>query len=416
MRRPSKDHPQKLSADSLRLATLAQGLTQAASRVEERTWEHSLDQHIHKLLKGSHQDQIDAALNHLFASDLNGYDALMEAVEACSESCQLEFGDPKQPWQALLVAAPILAWTRYSIDSGPIPAEVLQTISSQFAALLADDARHSIMPSLYSIDQLPRNHGDTHSLTQRMAQAALKGSTLRAPAKPAETAPFLADTRYLLAVVVVKPGAPVFRWQMSALQNNFVAERANALAQWRSQALPAITRLLPGCGIELLLPEAYFIACREADKLVRPITIRAAVHYLTQTLNVKPDELRAIVAPFGEENGSGIVDEYRIAFTQRQSSDVMYGIVWPLYGPEDEDGTPEESLLISGMPSPPKKAINEIMELLKEAGITQIQRHAERFPSEYCDDCGAPLFADTDSELVHAEMPEDTPAGSEHFH
>ena len=398
------------------MATLAQALTQAASRVEERSWEHSLDQQILKLLKGSHQEQIDQALNHLFANDLNGYDALMEAVEACSESCQLEFGDPKQSYQALLVAAPILAWTRFSIGSGPIPADVLQTISNQFANLLADEVKVSIMPTLFSIDQLPRNHGDTHSLIQRMAQAALKGSSLRPLAKPAETAPFLADTRYLLMAVVAKPGAPLFRWQMPALQANFVSERANALAQWRAQGLPAITRLLPGCGIELLLPEAYFIACREADKLVRPITIRAAVHYLTQTLSVKPEQIRAIIAPFGEENGTGLTDEFRIGFTLRQSADVIYGIVWPLYGPEDEDGTPDEALLAGGMPAPPKKAITEILDLLKEAGITQVMRHSERFPSEYCEDCGAPLFADPDSELVHAEMPEDTPAGTEHFH
>ncbi|MBI3229595.1 MAG: DUF2863 family protein, partial [Burkholderiales bacterium] len=39
-----------------------------------------------------------------------------------------------------------------------------------------------------------------------------------------------------------------------------------------------------------------------------------------------------------------------------------------------------------------------------------------RFPSEYCDDCGTPLFADPSGELVHPEMPEDTPAGGTHFH
>ena len=40
----------------------------------------------------------------------------------------------------------------------------------------------------------------------------------------------------------------------------------------------------------------------------------------------------------------------------------------------------------------------------------------ERFIAEYCDDCGAPLFADPTGELVHAEMPDDTPTGNEHFH
>jgi uncharacterized protein YuzB (UPF0349 family) len=49
-------------------------------------------------------------------------------------------------------------------------------------------------------------------------------------------------------------------------------------------------------------------------------------------------------------------------------------------------------------------------------GIAHVKRIAERYVAEYCDDCGAPLFADPSGELVHAEMPEDTPAGNEHFH
>ena len=35
---------------------------------------------------------------------------------------------------------------------------------------------------------------------------------------------------------------------------------------------------------------------------------------------------------------------------------------------------------------------------------------------EFCDDCGAPLFADADGELVHPEMPEDAPQDAGHFH
>eukprot|EP01034_Spumella_vulgaris_P035724 gene35724-44056_t len=86
MRRPSKESPHKLTADSQRLVTLAQAVGQAASRLEERSWEHSLDAQLHKLLKTGHQDTIDAALNGLFREDLNAYDVLMDGVEAVSES------------------------------------------------------------------------------------------------------------------------------------------------------------------------------------------------------------------------------------------------------------------------------------------------------------------------------------------
>jgi Protein of unknown function (DUF2863) len=416
MRRPKKDQVQKLSADSQRLISYAQAITQAASRIEERLWERSLDQQVIKTLKAGHQDHIDSALNDLFISDLSSYDVLMEAVEACSESCQLEIDEQgqKQSYKALLVAAPVLAWTRFSIDSGPIAHDIAQTLQSQLMAMLADDTKMALMPCLFSVDQLPRSHSDTYSMTQRMATAAIKGSQLRAPAKTEETAPFLADTRYLLFIVVARAGAPLFRWQMAAHQANYVNERAQALSQWRTQALSPLTRLLPGCGVELLLPEAYFVACREADKLVRPITIRAAIHYLTQALSLPPDEFRAVVAPFGEENADNQVEEYRIGFTLRDSDDVIYGVVWPLYGPEDEDGTLAE--VLSPGNNENKTPIDEIIGLLQKEQVHRIKRHKVRFNSEYCDDCGSPLFADPGGELVHAEMPEDTPGSNEHFH
>jgi hypothetical protein len=403
------------------MISLSQAIVQAASRIEERTWEHLLDTQLQKLLKTNHQDTIDNTLNVLFKDDLNAYDMLMEAVEAVSESSTMVevIDGVETTWQALLVAAPILAWTRFSIGSGTIPSDVLTSLSAHFSAhLLAEGVRMSMAPTLFSIDQLPRTHAETYSATHKLAQAAYKGSAIKPIAKPPETAPFLADTRYLLVAVVAPLGAPLFRWQEPQHQNEFMVERANALDQWRTQAAASAARLMPGCGIELLLPEAYYVACREADKLIRPVSIRAAVHYLTNTLELEASDLRAVIAGFGEEAADGQIDEYRVAFTVRQTADVIYGIVWPLYGQEDEDGTPVEGLVHAGIAAlvEQKTPLDEIVMHLNAAGITHIKRHSERFAAEYCDDCGGPLFADPVGELVHAEMPDDTPAGNEHFH
>jgi hypothetical protein len=35
-----------------------------------------------------------------------------------------------------------------------------------------------------------------------------------------------------------------------------------------------------------------------------------------------------------------------------------------------------------------------------------VATHAQRFPLEYCDDCGAPLFPNPAGHAVHAEAPE----------
>ncbi len=417
MRRPSKDSSNKLSAESQRLASISQAVVQSASRVEERTWERQLDLQLQKLLKTNHQESIDVALNALFKDDPAGYDVLMDGVEAVSESSTMveQTEDGEVTWQALLVAAPILAWTRFSIASGNIPADLLNTLSAHFSGhLLAEGARMAMAPTLYSIDQLPRTHAETYAMTHKLAQAAHKGSSIKPSTRVPETAPFLADTRYLLVAIVVPQGAPMFRWQEPQHHLNFAVERNNALEQWRAQATPNVARLLPGCGIELLLPEAYYVACREADKLIRPISIRAAVHYLTNTLDVEASDLRAVIAGFGEETADTQIDEYRVGFTLRQSNEVVYGIVWPLYGQEDEMGTPMEGPL-TGDPVP-LTPVNEIVAHLNEAGVAHVKRINERYVVEYCDDCGSPLFADPTGELVHAEMPEDTPAGTEHFH
>lgn len=383
--------------------------------MEERAWEDNIDILLQKLLKTGHQETVDSALEHLFQSDLIAYDALMEGVESCSESCTIEHEGER--YQALLVAAPVLAWTRFSIPSGTISPDMQTTLGAHLHAhLLAADARLVIAPTLYSIDQLPRTHVETYAFTHRMAQALLKGAAPKATANVPETAPFLADTRYVLALVMVRAGEPLFRWQASVS----LSDKEKGLAQWRAQATPNVMKLLPGCSIELLLPEAFYVACREADKMIRPASILAAVNYLTNTLSVEPQGLRAIIGAFSEDPSNGRVDEYRIGFTLRHSPEVIYGVVWPLYGEEDESDLTTLTETITGVEAgagePERSAIDVIQALLKESGVVHIKRHGERFPVEFCDDCGAPLYPDPDAELVHAEMPEDAPTTTGHFH
>src|SRR5437016_2193355 len=127
MRRPSKSASQKLSADGHRLIAFAQATTEASSRLEERAWEHNLDTLLQKLLKNNHQDTIDTALEQLLKLESNAYDTLMEAAEANSESCVIE--QDGVAYDALLIAAPIFAWTRFSIASGLIPQDLLTALT-----------------------------------------------------------------------------------------------------------------------------------------------------------------------------------------------------------------------------------------------------------------------------------------------
>ena len=421
MRRPSKNSPPKLYPDSQRLIALAREIVNAASRLERRVWEGSMDVVIQKLLKTGRQEALDAALDHLFKSEINAYDALLQTIEAASESCTLEHDGVS--YDVLLIAAPVLAWTRFAIPHGPISPDIQLALTVQLTAhVLAPDVRVFVAPQLFSIDQLPYSHTQTSVVTHHLAKNALTGADYRPLPTLQETPPFLADTRYLLAAVAAPAGSPLFCWQTAQNPLAAVELRVGALKAWQEQGGANVARLLPGCGIELMLPESFFAACRKADEKIRPASIRAAVHYLTHTLGIEPSSLRAVIAPFGEMSSVAPASEFRVAFATRDSNDIVYGIVWPLYGQEEAgddyvaemaDDTASSADFDAATPN---SAIDEILALLKEHGVVCEKRHQERFPLEYCDDCGAPLFADAAGELVHAEMPEDAPQGTTHLH
>ncbi len=414
MRRPLKNPARKFSADSQRLATLAQSMVQSTSRIESRSWEARLDALLQKQLGGNQLQAIDSALDHLFHTDLDAYDALLDSVEAISSECTIE-RDGKA-WDAMLIAVPILAWTRFAIPSGPINAATLQAITAHlYGHILAANTRAAVTPTLFSIDQLPRSYCDNYLLVRRMAEAAIAGKALQAPTDLPETAPFLADTRYLLVTVTAEAGQPLLRWQEEDAGTSRSASAQAALGQWQLQVGPNVQAMMPGCGIELLLPGAYYVTCREADKAIRPISLRAAVHYLTNTLGTEAEQLQVVIAPVGDEAGEMRVDEFRISFGPADSNDVYYGVVWPLY---DEESA-EELLPALGLrrgPNAPLTPQQQIITVLRESGITRIHQVDSVMAPEYCDDCGSPFFSDVEEEMVHAEMPEDAGQGSGQLH
>ena len=55
MRRPSKDSTPKLSAESLRLASISQAMVQVASRLEERVLERQLEHYVTGSYSAAHR-------------------------------------------------------------------------------------------------------------------------------------------------------------------------------------------------------------------------------------------------------------------------------------------------------------------------------------------------------------------------
>lgn len=390
----AKAHP-RLTRDAERLIALANGLNASGSLTEDRYWEAEMSALVARLLDNGNDAPIDGALDHLYQTNLGGYDTLIELVESESEAVPVMQAD--HAWQALLLAVPIVAWSKYAIPSGTIPRAEAEILKVQLQAhVLAEGARIAVVPYLYSIDQLPRHFSEVRKLAAKLADSAVKDETPRVDlTRLPETAHLLADTRFVVACAAVPRGKPVFRWQEDASGH---AGRAGSLEQWILQARPTLSKLLPGCVFECLLPDAYYVNCRESDRRVRPFGIRAAVAFLENALKAKAADLQAVVAGFGDER----IDEYRVAFSLIDDSEVAHGVVWPLYGREDE----------AARPGP----LEEVLAQLAEVGVTEVKKLQATFTPEYCEDCGAPLFANAEGEIVHAELPEEADVQAAHFH
>ena len=397
MKRQRKKSPLRLTRDAEKLIGLSTGLVASGSRAEDVYWEAGIATLSRKLMAAGNDAALESALDHTFQSNLAAHDLLIELVEACAEYTTIEAGGAR--WDILLLAIPLVAWSRYAVPSGPVPKDAIESILPHLHGhALAEGARACMSPYLYSIDQMPRDFSSVHKLVVKLGEAAITGTSPRFDfSKMSETAPLLADTRFLLAGVAVPQGGALFRWQEIETRSARMT-RGDCLERWIAQCRPNLARLLPGCSFESLLPDAYFVNCRESDRRVRPYAIRAAIGFLENTLKTTAPQLRAIVAGFGDER----VDEYRIAFTRRGQDDVVHGIVWPLFGREDDEAQPAPA--------------QDVETVLAECKIGEVTKLNGLFAPEFCEDCGAPLFADAASEMVHPELPEEAETAMVHYH
>lgn len=379
-----------LNRDAEQIARLAAGLAASASRIEDAFWERRLDEAVDRLLRTGNEDTLNLALDHLFGANGRAYDALADQIEARAEGGILGVGNGE--FDVALVAAPLLAWSRFTIPSGSLPAGTLVAARTQLQAhVLAAGTRLALADFLYSPDQLPRGFVDTWRLANQLAKAAVDSKdTHLDPRQLPETTRFISDTRYLIGAVVAPRGQALFRWQEED------SSREQAATQWSAQGGSALQPLFTGCALEPLLPDAYHAACRNADQGLRLYSLRAAAAFLQTVLNVKPQQLRAVVAPFHEER----LEEYRVGFTLANASEVVHGVVWPLLGAEDES----------------TDCVGQIEAALEEAGIGSVVVLEQRFPLEFCDDCGMPMYPTPEGETSHAELPEDLPQAPAHLH
>ena len=201
----------RLTPDAEKLVGHALALAASGSRIEDRFWEAQLDTLLTRVLRTGNQPAIDAALDHLQANHSEAYGALADLIESQSESAEPEADG--QVWDGLLVAVPILAWTRYAIPSGPVKGDALMPIRAHLHAhVLAESARVAISPYLYSIDQLPRTHCESWKVTQQLVRAAVDNAEVKQPGGDLpETAPLIALSIFASAKTILADLPPSSR-------------------------------------------------------------------------------------------------------------------------------------------------------------------------------------------------------------
>jgi hypothetical protein len=380
----------RLSRDAAELQRLATGLSESGGKLEDRYWENQLAEVVDSLLKNGAEDDINTALDRLFEANPRAHDELADMVESRAETTSIEAHE--QAFDVLLFAAPVLAWSRFSIPAVALPKATLAALKTQLGAhVFATNTRLALADFLFSPDQLPRSFCETWQLNQQLAAAALAGQHVAVDATGmAETNRFLSDVRYLVGSVAVPRGNAVFRW------NEKEGNKEAALKEWLKQGGANLEPLLTGCAWQPILPDAYHAACRNADRLSRPYSLKASVAFLQTMLSLMPADIHAVVGPCYDRR----MEEYRVGLGPTNGDETFHGIVWPLLGAEDEA----------------TDAAGEIEAVLRECGVKDVLFLDHHFPMEFCDDCGAPLFPNKEAELVHAELPEQAAANVQALH
>ena len=386
MRRTRVSSRTRQSADAQTLGKLARRLSESGSRLEEQLWQRRLIELINDRLGRRNDDAVEAALEDLARSSQPAYDDLADLAESCAETTVIDIDG--KPHDALLVALPLLAWSRYRLPTTTLVPAVCDALRAHLSGhLLARDARVALADYLFSIDQLPEAFADVRRQIEQLGDAVAEGLTLHVDAKKLrEPVAMLADTRYVLIAVAAAQGAPLFHWQESGVDPD---SKIGALSAFSEQVAAVLQPVLTGCRFRVLPPSAFHSALRSADRELREFSLEAAVSYLKLAYDFAPGALTATYGVFEDASGS-TGGEVRIGLAKAMDDDdVIEGVVWPLLGDDDE------------------QTMEDVDKALRALQLNKVIAHAHRFPLEFCDDCGAPMFPNAAGHVVHAEPPEE---------
>jgi hypothetical protein len=116
----------KQTPEMLRLVQLATSLSESSSQIEDDFWEKQLTALVVHLIASGAEETLMAALDPLYRETSPAYGALVSRIEACAET---RYAETPDGLDALMIAIPILSWSRFPIPAGAIPPAQLDTIA-----------------------------------------------------------------------------------------------------------------------------------------------------------------------------------------------------------------------------------------------------------------------------------------------
>jgi Protein of unknown function (DUF2863) len=377
---------------ALNLLNLANGCDGAVSNYEHAFWEAHLQTAMAELLDSGRPDIIDTLLDAV----LSGGDSAEELasmiadnIEAVSES--LVWGDETINCRTMLIALPIIAWTRYKIPSGALPEESCAELTALLQKhVLAPNVRCDLVPYLYSLDSIPLTHQEVRDFTKEITECFENGEILDLRTEAAEAEIELpVDARYVLGAIRFNNGAPFFRWQQPS--DNMPNQIINSCTTtWIADSRKAFAKILTGAEFVPILPNSFFHAQRVVDSEIRQHQLHGVVQITMDVCKITAGRLSAVIAGIGEHS----ITEYRVSLMRKGEDAVINGMAWPIYGSIKSFEADERDSLI------------QIQQTLKSLGIRDVLVLDGIHKPESCEECGMPLFFDTASEAVHIEQDE----------
>lgn len=398
----NRKKPASLHASDQPLLDLCLALKQSGCIVEDRYWENQIQTALLDIFNQSRKKTIERLLDYLSESDSETHDILLEHAETLSESC--EWSSEGMHYDCVFVAIPVIAWTRFEIPLPMLDDTTQETLSSLVKQhIAARDVRIAIHPQVLSVDQMPRSFTGVFQWMKAITGRAFgeqARSTVALDDQPEEMQ-LMSDSRFVLAAFCTPKDQAVFRWQQAEAE--YSQQRQICLDNWREAATPLFQKLLPACGLELMLPDAFYIANRQADKRIRFAAITAATQWLQTIFAVAPDAFRATVALY-QDNA---LREIRIGFTLLQSHEIVYGCLWPVF-PDELENQQLESINDFAQ-------LDTLLEHLQNNGIRHITVLKEVLDGS-SDVSDEPLFPNPAGELLPVMMPDTSEDPIGRFH